>query len=103
MKVKSYILGLAALCISQGVMAHDISACETHTAPGIQYTACKFDPSQSDIRLFLGDNEGQVLGSFEAVNAALSPEGEQLSFAMTGGMYHKDRSPVGLYLSLIHI
>jgi len=38
------------------------------------------------------------LGGFDAVNEQLEESDERLVFAMNAGMYHKDRSPVGLYM-----
>ncbi len=72
--------------------------CHLQTYLGKNYTVCRFDPSAADIRLFLKDDKGAVFGSFDAVNAQLAKTGEQLSFAMNAGMYHKDRAPVGLYI-----
>ena len=72
--------------------------CAAKSYLGNDYTICRFNPSVSDIRLFHKSEVGEVYGSFDAVNAALSSTGEQLSFAMNAGMYHKDRSPVGLYI-----
>ncbi len=50
-----------------------------------------------DLRLFLRDESGAILGNFEALGARLPP-GARLGFAMNAGMYHEDRRPVGLYL-----
>ena len=75
-----------------------LQPCETQSYQGHDYTVCSFDPSVSDIRLFLNDDKGDVFGGFNAVNAQLAKSGEQLAFAMNAGMYHKDRRPVGLYI-----
>ena len=56
------------------------------------------DLTSEDLRLFLKDDAGEVLGYFSSVNAQLKHSGEKLSFAMNAGMYHEDRAPVGLYL-----
>jgi len=58
------------------------------------YTICEVDPAQDDLRLFRADAEGRPYGSFPALEQAAG----RLAFAMNGGMYHPDRSPVGLYV-----
>jgi uncharacterized protein YigE (DUF2233 family) len=61
------------------------------------YSVCEVDASQ-DLRLFLYDGQGAVLGTFGRIDAELAAEGKQLVFAMNAGMYHRDRRPVGLYV-----
>ena len=54
-------------------------------------------PAEENLRLFLRDDAGEILGQFSSIEANL-PEGQTLSFGMNAGMYHLDRRPVGLYL-----
>ena len=51
----------------------------------------------ADLRMWLRDADGAVLGTFSAVERGLLPD-ERLVFAMNAGMYHADRRPVGLYV-----
>ena len=96
--MRHLILLWAIFSISLTACAHDApSACESQTVGGARYSICTFNPAQDDIRLFLKNDSGQGYGSFEAVNAELSRNSEALVFAMNAGMYHADRSPVGLY------
>ncbi|MDZ7629284.1 MAG: phosphodiester glycosidase family protein [Parvularculaceae bacterium] len=74
------------------------AACREELAGTGRYAVCEFNPKTDDIRLFLRDADGAPYGEFDAVNAALAAKGESLGFAMNAGMYHKDRSPVGLYV-----
>jgi uncharacterized protein YigE (DUF2233 family) len=74
------------------------AACREETAGAATYAVCEFDPKTDDLRLFLRDADGATYGEFDAVNAALGQKGERLVFAMNAGMYHKDRTPVGLYV-----
>ncbi|MFN0023359.1 MAG: phosphodiester glycosidase family protein [Parvularculaceae bacterium] len=74
------------------------AACRNKTLASGDFIICQFDPSKDDIRVFLKDDAGAPYGDFEAVNAKLAANGETLVFAMNAGMYHKDRSPVGLYV-----
>ena len=99
MVLKAFMAAMIVTCLCGAALAHGpAAACEIKTYQNNDYTVCKFDPSVSDLRLFHSDDKGNVLGSFDAVNAQLARTDEQLSFAMNAGMYHKDRSPVGLYI-----
>jgi uncharacterized protein YigE (DUF2233 family) len=72
--------------------------CRDLTFEGASYTACRIDPAAEDLRLWLRDGEGRILGTFDRVNARLAAEGLTLGVAMNAGMYHEDRRTVGLYV-----
>jgi uncharacterized protein YigE (DUF2233 family) len=74
------------------------AACLEETQVEARYVVCTFDPKTDDIRLFLNDDAGAPFGDFNPVAAALREKGRKLLFAMNAGMYHKDRSPVGLFI-----
>ncbi len=74
------------------------AACREDTPGAARYVVCDFNPQTDDVRLFLNDADGARYMEFGAVAAALEAKGETLAFAMNAGMYHKDRSPVGLYV-----
>ncbi len=74
-----------------------VAQCETVLFDEAEFTACAVDLSEADVRLFLRDGEGAVFGTFGRVEEAL-PEGRRLGIAMNAGMFHEDRSPVGLYV-----
>ncbi|APG48560.1 phosphodiester glycosidase family protein [Phaeobacter porticola] len=63
-----------------------------------RYTICEVAVAKDELRLFLKDDTGQVYGHFSSIENALKPKGQTLSFATNAGMYHRDRSPVGLYV-----
>lgn len=67
------------------------------------YTACRFDPKEVDIRLHLADPDGQIYGGFDPLRRQLWAERRVLLFAMNAGMYHDDRSPVGLFVDYGHV
>jgi len=71
--------------------------CREVTFDGVGFTTCEVDLTQEDLRLFLRDEAGEVLGQFSRVEANLPP-GQRLGFATNGGMYREDRRPVGLYI-----
>ena len=60
---------------------------------GASYAICTVDVAHEDLRLFHRDTNGDVYGHFGAIKDAVGP----LKFAMNAGMYHDDRSAVGLY------
>lgn len=72
--------------------------CRDMQYQGNGYTLCEVDAASADLRLFLRDDQGSVLGQFSRVDSHLKQDGEQLLFAMNAGMYHSDRSPVGHYV-----
>lgn len=67
--------------------------CENDTFEGVRMTRCDVDVVAEDLRLFHSDDEGRVLGGFGQV----ADYAGSLSFSMNAGMYHDDRSPVGLF------
>ena len=67
--------------------------CRAVSFEDVPYTICEVAPRKEPLRLFLDDAAGDPLGSFGAVEAEAGP----LAFAMNAGMYHEDRSPVGLF------
>ncbi|MGI3169510.1 phosphodiester glycosidase family protein [Pseudooceanicola sp. C21-150M6] len=71
--------------------------CRDETFADKTYSVCRVDATQEELRLFLNDPGGTPYGTFEAVDARLAGEGLRLAFGMNAGMYHDDRSPVGLY------
>jgi uncharacterized protein YigE (DUF2233 family) len=68
--------------------------CEDVTFDGQSYTLCRVTADE-DLRLFLRGETGEVLGTFHNVETHLAAP---LSFGINAGMFHTDRSPVGLYV-----
>lgn len=91
------------LCIFSGVLAlvatatTGQAACRNATIEAARYVICEFN-ARDDIELFLRNDAGAPLGQFERVRDTLAARGRNLVFAMNAGMYHEDRSPVGLYV-----
>lgn len=71
-------------------------SCEDLTHQGRSFTACTVDPTVEDLRLFLRDTDGNILGNFVNINRDL--DAGALAFGMNAGMYHDDRAPVGHYV-----
>lgn len=93
---KAFLAGAAIL--SASLAAPAAANCRNVTHLGEEYIACSFDPASSDIRLYNKDQAGAPFKSFKALSQDLSHRDEYLLFAMNGGMYHEDLSPVGLHI-----
>lgn len=63
-----------------------------------RYLACGFDPARASIALHARDAAGKAYGYFEPLFADLLRQGRLPVFAMNGGMYEDDLSPVGLFV-----
>jgi uncharacterized protein YigE (DUF2233 family) len=87
----------AALLLALLLPAAAQAACRDAAFEGFGYTVCEVTIAD-DLRLFQTAPDGAPYGSFDRVNDALDAEGRRLGFAMNAGMYHPDRSPVGLMI-----
>ena len=87
------LIALAAMVWAAPAVAVE---CEDVTYADMDYSVCTVDVASEDLRLFLRDDAGNILGSFRNVNESLGAQ--QLSFAMNAGMYHDDRAPVGHFV-----
>ena len=65
-----------------------------HAEP--RFTVVTVDPAREQIALFLGDEAGVPFKGFKKLAAWLATRSQAMTFAMNGGMYHADFSPVGL-------
>ncbi len=90
--------GLALLILLVGCGATDAAPCREMRFAGASYTVCSFDPATDDIRLYWRGADGRPYRTFGALARALEGEGKSLPFAMNGGMYERDFSPVGLHI-----
>jgi uncharacterized protein YigE (DUF2233 family) len=84
---------LAALIASPALAL----SCEETGFGGATYAVCRVT-AEEDLRLWLTAADGEPMSTFERLREALAGEGRVLAFAMNAGMYHPDRSPVGLYI-----
>lgn len=91
--MRGLLLGLAVLVAGPALSVE----CRQDTFEGKAYSLCEVMPEKDELRLFLRDEAGEVFGHFGTLEEALNQRGESLGFAMNAGMYHEDRSPVGLY------
>ena len=92
------IAAVLAVLVLFGAHSAKAAECSNLTHAGNRYTVCEVDPARQELRLFLKDGAGRLLGQFNRIDDALAGDGLRLTFAMNAGMYHKDRSPVGHYV-----
>lgn len=93
--VKILVILLTVLCGGASVAS---AACRGLTHLDASYTVCDFDPAHADIRVYNQDLTGKAYGSFAALTTALWQQHRFVEFAMNGGMYQDDLSPVGLFV-----
>lgn len=72
--------------------------CRSESFEGDSYTVCSFDLKRADLRVFWRSAAGTPYATFDALREALSRRGLALQFAMNGGMYGDDLSPIGLLI-----
>ena len=72
--------------------------CFEETVNANQYTVCRIDLSKSRMGLYLNNDQGRPYGSLRALRNSFVGKDKSLRFAMNGGMYHHDQTPVGLYV-----
>ena len=85
-----------ALFFSLAPVAAEAADCRDIDFDGASYTICEVSLGE-DLRLFHSGSDG-AYGSFRKLNESLEAQGQTLGFAMNAGMYHRDLSPVGLYV-----
>lgn len=84
------------LFIGQATAQPDGDPCRLVHYADSTFAVCTVDLRSYEVRLFWRGSNGEVLGSFDRLRG--TPEGSRLAVAMNAGMYHEDRSPVGLYV-----
>ena len=72
--------------------------CEVQTFETAEFIVCTVTPARDDLRLFWKDAHGEPYRRFPAIAKAVADEGHRLIFALNGGMYRTDFSPIGLYV-----
>lgn len=80
------LLAIAVIFLSAGNDSDDLF---------ITYTA---DAKKQDIQLFWKDGKGENFRSIQRLKSWFEENKKELVFAMNGGMYKTDNSPLGLYI-----
>jgi len=90
--------GFAALALCSGPAGlAGPPLCGPVSHEGGEYTLCEVDLRRHDVKLFWKRPDGQPYGDLSALPRSLG-KNAPLRFAVNGGMYHPDGSPVGLYV-----
>jgi uncharacterized protein YigE (DUF2233 family) len=92
------LLGMvgAVLILSGAAQAVE---CAAESVGNTSFTACRVDLRSERLDLFWRDAAGRPYRQFFALRDALEHQGKKLVFAMNGGMYQPDFSPVGLFVA----
>lgn len=89
------VTGLLLLCAGSTARAVE---CRNESYDSNSYSICDVDVETENLRLFLRDDDDKPIGHFSTLRKNLEQQGHVLSFATNAGMYHTDRSPVGLFI-----
>lgn len=68
-------------------------------AGNVALTVAAVDLRTEKLRLFLRNEHGQPFNKLDTLANWLESHGQKLVFGMNAGMFHRDFSPVGLYLA----
>jgi len=79
-----------------------ITSCIKET-PQKQYStdrilAFEVNPKTDQLQFYWKNEQGEIYGNAKNLKTQLQAKGQELVFAMNGGMYKKDQSPQGLYI-----
>jgi uncharacterized protein YigE (DUF2233 family) len=91
-------LALTLLLLAGAPVPASAEACREESFRGASYIVCSFNPAKEDIRIVWRGSGGRPYRTFGELAAQLQAGGETLQFAMNGGMYEQDLSPVGLHI-----
>jgi uncharacterized protein YigE (DUF2233 family) len=73
--------------------------CANDVLNGGPVMVCRVNLGREKLQLFWRDDTGRPYQRFDLLRDALARQGKTLEFAMNGGMYQPDFSPVGLFVS----
>jgi uncharacterized protein YigE (DUF2233 family) len=91
-------LSLLGAALAGRAVAQSPGPCAPTRFAGASYTVCTFDARRDDIRIHWKDADGKPYAGFSRLAEALAAQGRRLLFAMNGGMFEADLSPVGLFI-----
>ena len=72
--------------------------CRELSVAKANFAVCQFDPRREDIRLYWKGADGKPYGGLAALAGALKAQGRALRFAMNGGIFEENLTPLGLYI-----
>lgn len=83
---------------SRVAMRREASACEVVVFEEVPLTHCIADPEKHRISLVLADPAGTPYRSLRTYGEALAEDAAVVAFAMNGGMFEGDGTPIGYYV-----
>jgi uncharacterized protein YigE (DUF2233 family) len=86
------------LCTASPLHAETGSPCHIDNYENRNFVVCEFDLRHFDLKLFWKKPDGEIYGFLQNIPHSNKSNNDSLVFAMNGGMYRPDRSPVGLYV-----
>ncbi len=101
---RKWIIYIFFACISLIIYTSTSSSNPTNVDLGTaeDFHSHRVDLKSDQLQFVYKDTTGKRFGSIAAWKADLKKNSKVLKFAMNGGMYHKNRSPVGLYVEKGH-
>ena len=94
--LKTFLIFCAMAALPEIASAVDFS---TVDVAGKRVTVCRVDVRKEHLQLFHRDEEGRPFSRFDRLVSWLGRKDQKLVFAMNAGMYHRDFSAVGLFVS----
>lgn len=98
MRRVALLVGLVLMTLLAPVAGRAEAACYRATFEADGFTVCRYDPAHDALRLAARGPAGP-LDSLQGLKASLGPDARRVRFALNGGMYQPDQSPVGLYVA----
>lgn len=89
---------IGAASPERAALRREASACATVEFEEVKLTHCVADPARHRIAMVLADPNGTPYGSLRTYGEALGDDAAVVAFAMNGGMFKGDGSPIGYYV-----
>lgn len=93
---------MKAVTTFQTIIALLLMAATTQAQTGsltdARFVTCTVNPQKQNLELFWKDDKGSIFGSIGNLKQWLANRHRTLLFAMNGGMYKTDSSPLGLFI-----
>jgi uncharacterized protein YigE (DUF2233 family) len=96
MKTLLLVLWFAELALTNSASAVEFTTVEFAGKP---FTVCRVNVRKEHLQLLYRDGNGQPFKRFDRLTPWIESRGQKLIFAMNAGMYQRDFSPVGLFVS----
>ena len=89
---------LLVTCLVAPDSALAVDPCRRENVANRPFIICQVDATKTTLSVRWQDESGTPFGSLSAMKREADARGEHVIFAMNGGMYHQDLSPVGYFV-----